>query len=88
MTREEFEIFKAELMERFYWCTTMAEMRYLTKEKGYKFLFRCTHFKTDRYFWVFDRTDGLLHDADEFHRKRHEEKSKEEESEPIAIGQP
>ncbi len=60
MTREEFEIFKAELMERFYWCTTMAEMRYLTKEKGYKFLFRCTHFKADKYFGVFDKTDRLL----------------------------
>ena len=86
MTREEFEIFKAELMERFYWCTTMAEMRYLTKEKGYKFLFRCTHFKTDKYFWVFDKTDGLLKEAEEFRKKRHEEKSKGEESGAIAVG--
>ena len=36
MTREEFEIFKAALMERFYWCTTRAELHYLTKQKGYK----------------------------------------------------
>ena len=79
MTREEFEIYKAELMERFYWCTTISEMRYLTREKGYKFLFRCTHFKTDKYFWVFDRTDDLLKDADEFHKKRREEKNKEKE---------
>lgn len=36
MTREEFEIYKKELMERFYWCTTRSELNYLTKEKGYK----------------------------------------------------
>lgn len=87
MTREEFEIYKAELMERFYWCTTISEMRYLTREKGHKILFRCTHFKTDKYFWVFDRTDDLLKDADEFHKKRREEKEKSraKESEAIAV---
>lgn len=85
MTREEFEIYKAELMERFYWCTTISEMRYLTREKGHKFLFCCTHFKTDKYFWVFARTDDLLKDADEFHKKRHEEKSKAKESEAVAV---
>ncbi len=36
MTREEFEIYKKELMERFYWCTTRSELHYLIKEKGYK----------------------------------------------------
>lgn len=85
MTREEFEIYKKELMERFYWCTTRSELHYLIKEKGYKYLFRCTHFKTDKYFWVFDRTDDLLKDADEFHKKRCEEKSKAKESETIAV---
>lgn len=35
MTREEFEIYKKELMERFYWCTTRSELHYLIKEKGY-----------------------------------------------------
>ncbi len=85
MTREEYKIYKRELMKRFYWCTTISEMRYLTREKGHKFLFRCTRFKTDKYFWVFDRTDDLLKDADEFHKKRHEEKFKAKESEVIAI---
>lgn len=85
MTREEFEVFKSELMERFYWCTTRTEMNYLTRKKGYKFLFRCTHFKTNKYFWVFDRTDNLLKDADEFHKRRQEEKSKMKESEEITI---
>lgn len=85
MTRKEFEIFKSELMERFYWCTTRAEMRYLTREKGYKYLFRCTHFKTNKYFWVFDRTDNLLKDADEFHKNRQEEKSKVKESGVVTI---
>ena len=84
VTREEFEIYKAELMKRFYWCTTRAEMRYLTREKGYRFLFRCTHFKTNKYFWVFDKTDELLKEAEEFHRKRQEEKSRMKESEMIA----
>lgn len=26
MTRAEFEIYKKELMERFYWCTTRSEL--------------------------------------------------------------
>lgn len=84
MTREEFEFYKAELMKRFYWCTTRAEMRYLTREKGYRFLFRCTHFKTNQYFWVFDKTDELLQEAEKFHRKRQEEKYRMKESEIIA----
>lgn len=85
MTREEFEIYKKELMERFYWCTTRSEKQYLTKEKGYKFLFRCTHFKTDKYFWVFDKTEELLKDVEEFHKKKYEEKSKTKESEAVAV---
>lgn len=83
MTREEFEIYRNKLMERFYWCTTRAEMRYLTKEKGYRFLFRCTHFKTNKYFWVFDKTNELLKEAEAFRRKRQEKKSKLKESEVI-----
>lgn len=85
MTREEFEIYKKELMERFYWCTTRSELHYLIKEKGYKYLFRCTHFKTDKYFWVFDRTEELLKDVEEFHKKKYEEKSKTKESEAVAV---
>lgn len=85
MTREEFEIYKKELMERFYWCTTRSELHYLIKEKGYKYLFRCTHFKTDKYFWVFDRTEELLKDVEEFHKKKYEEKSKAKESEVVAV---
>ncbi len=84
MTREEFEIYKKELMERFYWCTTRSELHYLIKEKGYKYLFRCTHFKTDKYFWVFDRTEELLKDVEEFHKKKYEEKSETKESETVA----
>lgn len=85
MTREEFEIYKKELMERFYWCTTRSELHYLIKEKGYKYLFRCTHFKTDKYFWVFDRTEELLKDVEEFHKKKYEEKSETKVSEAVAI---
>lgn len=85
MTRAEFKIFKAGLVKRFYWCKTREELHYLTKEKGYKYLFRCTHFKTDKYFWVFDKTDDLLKDADEFHKKSREEKSKAKESEAVAV---
>ena len=85
MTREEFEIYKKELMERFYWCTTRSELHYLIKEKGYRYLFRCTHFKTDKYFWVFDRTEELLKDVEEFHKKKYEEKSETKVSEAVAI---
>ena len=80
MTREEFEIYKKELMARFYWCMTKAEFHYLTKEKGHKYLFRCTHFKTNEFFWVFDNTDELLKDVKDFRKAKHEEKSKIEES--------
>lgn len=80
MTREEFEIYKKELMKRFYWCTTRAEFHYLTKEKGYKYLFRCTHYKTNKFFWVYDKTDELLKDVADFRKK----KSKTKESEAIA----
>lgn len=85
MTREEFEIYKKELMERFYWCTTRSELHYLIKEKGYKYLFRCTHYKTDKYFWVFDRTEELLKDVEEFHKKKYEEKSETKVSEAVAV---
>lgn len=85
MTREEFEIYKKELMERFYWCTTRSELHYLIKEKGYKYLFRCTHYKTDKYFWVFDRTEELLKDVEEFHKKKYEEKSEAKVSEAVAV---
>lgn len=85
MTREEFEIYKKELMERFYWCTTRSELHYLIKEKGYKYLFRCTHYKTDKYFWVFDRTEELLKDVEVFRKKKYEEKSETKVSEAVAV---
>ena len=85
MTREEFEIYKKELMERFYWCTTRSELHYLIKEKGYKYLFRCTHYKTDKYFWVFDRTEELLKDVEEFRKKKYEEQSETKVSEAVAV---
>lgn len=85
MTREEFEIYKKELMERFYWCTTRSELHYLIKEKGYKYLFRCTHYKTDKYFWVFDKTEELLKDVEEFHKKKYEEKSETKASEAVSV---
>lgn len=80
MTREEFEVYKTELMERFYWCMTRNELNYLTKEKGNKYLFRCTHYKTNRYFWVFDKTDALLKDVADFRM----EKSNTKESDSVA----
>lgn len=83
MTREEFEVYKNELMERFYWCRTKGELLFLTKEKGHKYLFRCTHYKTNKFFWVFDRTDELLIDVDIFHNMVHE-KPGMKESEAIA----
>lgn len=63
MTREEYVIFRDEvLVKRFYWCYSIAERKYLT-EKGYKYLFRCTHYKSDKFFWVFDKTDDLMKDV-------------------------
>lgn len=63
MTREEYVVFRDEVLrERFYWCYSVAERKYLT-EKGYKYLFRCTHYKTDKFFWVFDKTDDLMNDV-------------------------
>lgn len=85
MTREEFEIYKAELMERFYWCPTIGEKNFLTKEKGYRFLFRCTHYKTNKYFWVFDKSDELMKDIDEW--KSTHKKEKKEVSKSIATNE-
>lgn len=82
MTREEFEIYKAELMERFYWCNTIGEKNFLTKEKGHRFLFRCTHYKTNKYFWVFDMSDELMKDVSEW--KSTHKKEKKEVSESVA----
>ncbi len=63
MTREEYITFRDEdLRKRFYWCCSIAEKKHLTK-KGYKYLFRCTHFKSGKYFWVFDKTDALMADV-------------------------
>lgn len=77
MTREEFELFKEQLVERFYWCNTRNELNFLTKEKGNRFLFRCTHYKSGRYFWVFDRSESLMKDVEEY-------KSNQKEVNPIA----
>ena len=87
MTREEFEIYKKELMERFYWCTTRSELNYLTKEKGYKYLFRCTHYKRkmNKYFWIFDKSDELMKDVGEW--KAVHKKEKKEVSEFIATNE-
>ena len=82
MTREEYEIYSNELIERFYWCMTKQELSYLIKEKGHKYLFRCTHYKTNKFFWVFDKTDELLKDVDIFHNMSHEE-SEVKESEAV-----
>lgn len=73
MTREEYEVYRNELMERFYWCKTKAEFHFLTKEKGHKYLFRCTHYKTNKFFWVFDRNDELLRDVNIFRGMDHED---------------
>lgn len=78
MTREEYEVYRNKLMERFYWCKTKAELLFLTKEKGHKYLFRCTHYKTNKFFWVFDRTGELLRDTDIFHSMDPEQSEVEE----------
>lgn len=31
--------------------------------KRLKYLFRCTHYKSDKFFWVFDKTDDLMNDV-------------------------
>lgn len=66
MTREEYVIYRDGLIERFYWCFSNNEFKYLTKQKNHRYLFRCTHFKTGRYFWVFDRTKTLEDDIKEY----------------------
>lgn len=77
MTREEFEDYKKALKERFVWCKTSAERKYL-QDKGYRYLFRCTHYKNGKFFWVFDKSDAILQDMDEY------KKSVMKESEVIA----
>ena len=63
MTREEYITFRDEdLRKRFYWCYSIMEKKHLIK-KGYKYLFRCTHFKSGKYFWVFDKTDAIMADV-------------------------
>ena len=63
MTREEYEKFRDEVLkERFLCCYSSAEKKYLL-DKGYRYLFRCTHMKTNRFFWVFDKTDALMKDV-------------------------
>lgn len=73
MTRIEFEVFRDQnLRKRFYWCYSIAERIYLTR-KGYKYLFRCTHYNSKKYFWVFDKTDALMNDVrawKEEHKKK------------------
>lgn len=66
MTREEFEIYKETLVERFYWCRLREELKYLTEEKGNRYLFRCTHYKTKKYFWIFDKTASLMKNVAEY----------------------
>ena len=41
-------------------------------------------YKTNKYFWVFDKTDALLKDAEDFHKAKREEKSKAKESDVVA----
>lgn len=66
MTRQEFELYKAQLQERFYWCHSRKMLNFLTKERNNRYLFRCTHFKTGRYFWVFDLSAELMRDVNDF----------------------
>ena len=77
MTRTEFEVFKIEnLLKRFYWSYSIAERIFLT-QKGYKYLFRCTHYKTGKDFWVFDKTDALMDDVRAW-REEHKKKVSED----------
>lgn len=57
MTNFDYRTFKEDLKKRFYWCYSTGEKKYLT-EKGYKYLFRCTHFETGNFFWVYDVSDA------------------------------
>lgn len=81
MTRQEFEIYRNELMERFIWVYSKDELNFL-KNKGYRYLFRCTHSKTGRYFWVFDKTESIVKDLSDFKEEKSEDK---EVTETIAI---
>ena len=81
MTRHEFEIYRNKLMERFIWIQSKDELKFL-KDKGYRYLFRCTHFKTGRYFWVFDKTESIVKDLADFKAEKLEGK---EVKESIAI---
>lgn len=63
MTRDEYVVYRDEVLKkRFYLCHSAAEKRFLA-EKGHRFLYRCTHFKNDKYFWIYDKTDELLADV-------------------------
>ena len=77
MTRHEFEIYRNELMARFIWVHSKDELNFL-KNKGYRYLFRCTHFKTGRYFWVFDKTESIEKDLDDFKEEKSEDKEVKE----------
>lgn len=60
--REENKIFRETLHERFFWTYSTGLKNYLT-ENGHKFLFRCTHFKRNNFFWLYDKTEELLQDV-------------------------
>lgn len=62
MTKFEYTTFKEKLKTRFYWCYSTQEKQYLS-EKGYRYLFRCTHYKTGKFFWVYDISDELMEDV-------------------------
>ena len=82
MTNFDYRTFKEDLKKRFYWCYSTGEKKYLT-EKGYKYLFRCTHFETGNFFWVYDISDALMEDVRawrEEHKKKVSEQVVEQQS--------
>lgn len=76
MTKVEYLKFKEDLKKRFYWCYSSQEKKYLA-EKGYKYLFRCTHFETGNFFWVYDISDQLMTDVKIWKSQYQKEKASE-----------
>lgn len=87
MTNAEYKDFQEELRERFYWTGSTKLRDFLTKEKGHRYLFRCTHYSQGTFFWVFDNTDELKKSLAEYDELKKQSKSEPKEDESIADGE-
>ena len=79
MNRKQYEEFKeTNLKERFYWVYGHKLLEHLLN-KGYRYLFKAINEESKRSFWIFDKTDELVKEINDY-KKEIKEQRKEKDT--------